>query len=439
MEHVHLAETLRALVSAHGVPGAQLAVHRAGATVHAVAGGTRAGRSDIDEDVPFAFGSVTKTVTATVAMQLVGDGDLELDAPVTGYLPELAGSAVSGLRRITLRHLLGHVSGLVSDHELDDDADPSLRRYVASVADSDCVAVPGSVFSYSNTGYVLVGRVIETVTGLSWWEAVRAFLAEPLGLGLTRLDDPRLAVGHLVSAGRATSVDALLAASWAPAGGLAGTAKDLVALALAQAGAGPEEVLDPTLGALMREPVGPVPFGLAGAWGLGCALHDGPTGWWAGHDGTLAGTSCSVRYDPATRTVVALNTNGSNGMALWADLLTELARHGLVVGGTTPLPPDTGSAPDPAPFTGDYVNGATRFRVREQRTGDLLVEDGTGFVATLRLRADDVFSVRHVGADHGTHQGRFLRDARGEVESLQLSGRLARRVAAGPQRLSVGA
>src|SRR6185369_15128278 len=98
----------------------------------------------VREDVPFAFGSVTKTVTATVAMQLVGDGDLELDAPVVGYLPEMAGSPMGGLCRITLRHLLGHVSGLVSDHEPLDEDDPSLRRYVAAVGDAECVSVPGA-------------------------------------------------------------------------------------------------------------------------------------------------------------------------------------------------------------------------------------------------------------------------------------------------------
>ncbi|SDM57720.1 CubicO group peptidase, beta-lactamase class C family [Allokutzneria albata] len=433
MERVHLAEMLRALTAAHGVPGAQLAVHRAGVTRHATAG------AGVREDTPFAFGSVTKTVTATVAMQLVGDGDLELDLPVVGYLPELSGSPMGGLCRITLRHLLGHVSGLVSDHEPLAEDDGSLRRYAAAVGDAECVSAPGAVFSYSNTGYVLVGRLIETVTGLGWWEAVQTFLSEPLGLGLTRLDDPRLAVPHLIRSGRATPVEPLLAASWAPAGGLAGTAADLLALALLQAGAGPEDVLEPKLGDVLREAVEPVPFGLASAWGLGCALHDGPQGRWAGHDGTLAGTTCAVRYNPLTGDAIALNTNGSNGMALWADLLTELAAQGFVVQESEQRPLEDGLTPDPTPFTGDYVNGTTRFRVREVHTGDLLVEDGTGFAATLRLHADGVFAVHHLDAEHGTHYGRFLRGAHGQVECMQISGRLARRVATAPHRMSVGA
>ncbi|MCP3803804.1 beta-lactamase family protein [Allokutzneria sp. A3M-2-11 16] len=424
---------LRALAAVHGVPGAQLAVHRDGATLHATAG------AGVHEDTPFAFGAVTKTVTATVAMQLVGDGDLLLDLPVAGYLPDLTGSPMGGLRRITLRHLLGHVSGLVADHEPLDPRDESLRRYVEAIGDAECLAVPGSVFSYSSTGYVLVGRLIEMATGLSWWEAVRAFLAEPLGLGLTRLDDPRLAVPHLVCSGRATPARPQLAASLAPAAGLAGTAADLIALARSQAGAGPAEVLEPEVCELLREPVEPVPFGLASAWGLGCALYDGPRGRLAGHDGTLAGSTCSVRYDPLTGDAIALTTNGSSGTALWADLLTELAGQGFAVREDEQPPPCDGLTPDPTPYTGDYVNGATRFRVREVHTGDLLVEDGTGFAVTLLLHADGVFTVRHLDAERGTNYGRFLRDARGQVESVQISGRLARRVATAPHRMSVGA
>src|SRR5918997_4034942 len=101
-----LAATMAALVDTHQVPGAQLAVHRGGVTVAVEAGELEHGAGiPVTRETAFPTGSISKAWTATLAMILVADGDLELDAPLDQHLPELIG-------RLTLCQLLSLTSGL---------------------------------------------------------------------------------------------------------------------------------------------------------------------------------------------------------------------------------------------------------------------------------------------------------------------------------------
>src|SRR5579875_2370381 len=100
---------LATLVRKHRVPGVQLAIHHDGATAAAEVGEleARTGRH-VTRDAVFPIGSITKCFTATVAMMLVADGDVDPDAPVGDYVPELGDLGTV----LSLRHLLSHTSGL---------------------------------------------------------------------------------------------------------------------------------------------------------------------------------------------------------------------------------------------------------------------------------------------------------------------------------------
>src|SRR5437660_2052278 len=113
----HLSKMLERLARQHDVPGAQLAILHEG-DISAVQVGEKEYGSGgaLSESSPVPLGSITKTFTATVAMILVSDGDLELDEPVATYLPELRRQASADLAAtLTLRHLLSHTGGLVCD------------------------------------------------------------------------------------------------------------------------------------------------------------------------------------------------------------------------------------------------------------------------------------------------------------------------------------
>lgn len=139
---------------------------------------------------PVRIASITKTVTAAAALKLVEEGRLDLDASIRGGLsPELADILVGDgydLDAITLRHLLSHSAGLYSHAEdpryaplvfSDPDHHWTRKEQVELMAEyGDPVGAPGEKFEYSDTGYVLVGDMIERATGMSLAAAARELL-----------------------------------------------------------------------------------------------------------------------------------------------------------------------------------------------------------------------------------------------------------------------
>ncbi|MGP4004650.1 serine hydrolase domain-containing protein, partial [Streptomyces sp. 8N706] len=323
MEADLAADRLCELAHDHSVPGAQLTIHQAGQSLSVATGVTRAGGTGpVTTGTAFAFGSVTKAFTATAVAQLVSEGDPEWDDPVGEYLAEFDGAVDEVISAITLRHLLSHTAGLVADHELDDVEETSLARYTASVATTRSLHKPGHCFSYSNSGYNILGRVIEAVTDMKWQAVMENALLRPLGIDPVFVNGSPtgqrpLADGHAVQRGQqrtARPVGLFLPLSWAPASGLAGSADDLVALAGLHLGTHPEsstllpEELRVEMG--VRMPAADA-FGMADGWGLGLAHYASADGHWLGHDGTVDGGTAHLRFHPDSGTAVALTTNAT--------------------------------------------------------------------------------------------------------------------------------
>jgi D-alanyl-D-alanine carboxypeptidase len=151
-------------------------------------------------------GSITKTFTATVVLQLVGDGRLRLDDPVEAWLP----GVVPDGHRITVRHLLNHTSGVYDYlHTLPMPPqqaffDNRWRTWTPAqlvqraVANPPTFEPPGSAYAYSNTGYALLGQIIEEVTSRSYGEEIERRIIQPLQLHHTSLPgtDPRIRGPH---------------------------------------------------------------------------------------------------------------------------------------------------------------------------------------------------------------------------------------------------
>ncbi|MFE3578022.1 serine hydrolase domain-containing protein [Streptomyces vinaceus] len=460
-----MADRLRELAQQHSVPGAQLAVHGPEGGLSVAAGVVRAGEPDpVTPGTAFAYGSVTKAFTAALVARLVADGDLEFDDPVGDYLAEFEGAEDSRMASVTVRNLLSHTSGLVADHEPDDSENLNPARYAASAARTGILYEPGTAFSYSNTGYVLLGRLVEAVTDMTWQQAVERFVLHPLGItpcftaaaqpdgrphGAERTHGPgrTLAGVHVVRPGveGADPVGLFLPPSWAPAAGLAGSAEDLLAFARSHLGGehGSDLVADPVIRAVLRERVPAAdPFGMADGWGLGLGHYDSPAGDWLGHDGTVDGGTAHLRFHPESGTAVALTTNATTGTRMWADLVDELRRAGVPVGDSRPaVPPPLarngagGGGVEGAPdVLGDYRNGDTSFAVRRTANsvpGAIEFTDGSGLRADLTLHEGLVFTARRTDADEAPYLGRFVTDrSTGRVAAMQLAGRSALRVPA---------
>ena len=128
----------------------------------------------------FQIGSITKVWTTTVVMQLVDEGLVELDAPLRRYIPEFSVGDESVAEAVTIRHLLTHSSGIDGDNFADTGrGDDALEKYVATCASLRQVHPVGATMSYCNTGFTLLGRVIEVVTGEVWDTALRTRLISP--------------------------------------------------------------------------------------------------------------------------------------------------------------------------------------------------------------------------------------------------------------------
>lgn len=146
----------------------------------------------------FRMGSVNKTVVATVALQLVGEGRLSLDDSVDRWLPGLISGNGNDGRTITVEQLLQHTSGIVDDYPgMGSAAEYYERRFdfptpeevVARAMTHPPAFAPGAGWRYSNTGYVVVGMIVERITGRPWYVEVEERILEPLGMTRTSWPD----------------------------------------------------------------------------------------------------------------------------------------------------------------------------------------------------------------------------------------------------------
>ncbi|MBW8303153.1 MAG: beta-lactamase family protein, partial [Brevundimonas sp.] len=155
-------------------------------------------------DTRYRIASVTKLFTAALILQLVDRGQVDLQAPVATYLPDYRGDP-----RITVHTLLNHTSGLpnpdagadptkgVPLYQLPHTPDELVREYASGAAVHD----PGTAWDYNNADYFVLGRIIETVTGQPYADALKQRILDPLGLrdtGMLRYSDivPGLAASY---------------------------------------------------------------------------------------------------------------------------------------------------------------------------------------------------------------------------------------------------
>ncbi|CAN7398253.1 serine hydrolase [Microbacterium maritypicum] len=179
-----LQEFLDATAADLGVPGAVVGVIDGDRELIATTGVAAVDTgAAVTESTLFQVGSTSKTFTGTVAMHLVENGALDLDTRVVDVLPDFRLADGEALAALRIRHLLTHSGGFLGDADdqpgWDDDA---LARNVATFSDLPQFFAPGTIASYSNAGIRLLGRVIETITGETFEQAVQRVVLDPLGM-----------------------------------------------------------------------------------------------------------------------------------------------------------------------------------------------------------------------------------------------------------------
>ncbi|GGP73190.1 serine hydrolase domain-containing protein [Saccharothrix coeruleofusca] len=369
------------LVAKHDVPGAQVAVLADG-EIQDEAAGVLSLRTRVEAttDSVFKIGSITKIWTATLIRQLVDDGALDLDRPVRDYLPGFRLGDAAATESLTARHLLTHTGGIDGNHFTDTGRnDDAIGKFVATLAEAEHPFPPDTVFSYSNSGYVVLGRLVEVLRDKPFHDVLRERLVVPLGLRTAATDAyeailHRVAVGHTRTGGEVVPVkEWAVSYCAAPSGShLAISARDLLEFVR-------PHLTDRALAALREPQVDSVPDfggGVIG-WGLGWMLYrDGVVG----HTGVAKGQKAFLRVVASAGVAVAVLTNSTGGEPLaheiFGAVLRDLAR---VETAPLPVPP-----PDPGGIDAGRMCGTYRSTLYDIT---LTSEHGRAFL-TYRARND---------------------------------------------------
>jgi CubicO group peptidase (beta-lactamase class C family) len=409
-----IGSRLAELATEYGVPGAALAVASGAETVTAATGvlSTVTGYP-VTVDSWFQIGSITKLFTSSLVMQLADEGAVDPEEPIRRYLADFSVGDPEADATITVRNLLTHSSGIQGDYFADfGRGDDAVARYVASLAQIGSVHRPGEMFSYCNSGFSVLGRLLEVVRGKRFDDILTERLFAPLGISGGTLADQamlgRAAVGHVEDKGGGPSRPA---SAWAlpyasgPAGatpfmdpaGLVsfarmhlegGTTEDGTALLSREAVAGMQERRYPAPGQPQRA--------IGSSWIL--ETWGGDTV--IGHTGGTLGQYAFFRVHPASRTVTVLLTNGPGAgrlnRALIEPLLTELT--GLPAP-ELPVPPADPPAVDLDAAIGRYRHHGVLVTVERSGAGlrmSTLPEDAGVLAEVTEPEVHDLVPVRTV-------------------------------------------
>ncbi len=295
------------------VPGVSIAIERGGTIVYARGYGFRdlATKTPVDTSTIFRFGSVTKEVTATIAMALVEQHELTTDAKISTWLPDLPHG-----NEIRLSDLLGQTSGYRDYYPLDYTDDEMARpRIVASIiseyANAPLTMTPNTRWEYSNTNYTIAGAILQRVSGESAAQLLQQYITGPAGMTTAFFDEP-----YRTMPDRATGYDSYWtepphedtpeAPQWLnTAASLAGTALDLARfdIALMRHRLVSEASLTEMITARTLQNGDSTNYG----YGLGTSSFNGDR--IVSHGGNVIGFASSNRLAPDDSTAVVVLTN----------------------------------------------------------------------------------------------------------------------------------
>ena len=349
----------------------------------------------------YRVGSVSKLITDIAAMRLVEEGILDLDAPVTRYLPDFTPKNPFG-KEITLRHLMSHRSGLVREPPVGhyfDSSEPGLAATVKSLNTTELVYAPESKTKYSNAAIAVVGCVLERTQRVPFARLLKlrmpyVFWMERSGFGLSAELKKDLAVGHMWTYdGRAFEAPTFELGT-VPAGNLYSTCTDpgrfLSALFAARSNSG---MLSTATLEQMYKPQFAKPEDET-KYGLGFAIGELEGRRRIGHGGAVYGFATELAALPDDKLGVVVITSVDCANAITKRIANEALKQMLAVRQGKPLP----RIDEPRPILADYARRIAGRYGQGDKAVDLIERTGRlyylpakgGFRAELRQLADQL-------------------------------------------------
>ena len=385
-----LEKKLAQLIDSHNVPGAQLAVLD-GDTITEVAAGVLSLRtgSPVTTDALFLPGSIGKLYTATLVLMLADEGLIDLDQPVRSYLSDFEVRDEHARDTVTVRNLLTHTSGFDGDVFIDTGrGDDALARYITEIVDLPQICEPGTIWSYSNSGYAVLGRLVEAVWDTIYETALRDRLLAPLGLehsvvfaedviphpnAVGHVPDPQDPESYVVS-----PIWGLYRSCGPMGASLVASAGDVLRFALLHLDGG--VAADGTrLLSAERVTAAQVPqialvddTVLGEAWGLGWILDRFGDVAVIGHDGNSIGQNAFMRVAPEQRFGFCLQTNVESALSMYRELAAWLFEEQLGVGPRQdPAKLASPVVADPSRYVGTYQREGLIFKIGQAGDGSL--------------------------------------------------------------------
>jgi CubicO group peptidase (beta-lactamase class C family) len=306
------------------------------------------GWADIEKEIPadaetiYRTGSISKSFTAVLMMQMVGKGYFKLDDPVEKYFPKINDLAdrPEHAEPITFRHLASHTSGLIREPKLKGAAAGPIAQWEDQILDSipktSYQSLPGEKYSYSNIGFGMLGLAVSRAVGKPFMDLIHEHIFDPLGMtsSFFILEDdhiPNLAMGYVVRGDGTVTAD-FPAQEHAgrgykvPNGGIYSTVGDLSKFVAAMTGASSADIFseETRLEILKRQ----TPEG-RGNYGLGFLRGTDEDGFTLiGHGGSVAGYNAGMLFNPESKIGVVIFRNYNRGKTNLGrsirDLLKEL-------------------------------------------------------------------------------------------------------------------
>lgn len=313
--------------SAGRLPSVVAGVVRDGSLAWAGSHGSCTGGEAPSTDTQYRIGSITKTMTAILVLQLRDDGALDLADRLDQHLPGV------GYGGATIRSLLSHSSGMQSEPAgswWERSPGATFAELAADIDDSQAAHPVGATYHYTNLAYGLLGEVIVRHSRLTWWEQVEERILQPLEMTRTGYHPQApSATGYSVHhfAGTLAGEPAQDTGAMAPAGQVWSTVGDLAKYAVFLAG-GNEAVLSrESLDEMATPQSGTLAGAASGGYGLGLRLLLGGSGVLVGHTGSMPGFLAGFFVDRVRRTAAICLANGTSGLraeGLPLDMLGEL-------------------------------------------------------------------------------------------------------------------
>lgn len=332
------------LQSEDRVPAVSVAIARADRPLWEYQVGTAGGDTPLDARTQFRIGSVTKTFTAALVMQLRDQGMLSLDDPLSAHLDVPAHGG------LTIRGMLSHTAGLQREpvgNVWDTLKIPETDHVIADLARAEAVLPPGRRWHYSNLAYALLGHVAGRKLGGTWEEVLTDRLLTPLGLvDTTTAPRAPYAQGYLVEAytDHARPEPEFPMGGVAPAAQLWSTAADMAKWALFLADPDPAVLAPSTVDEMCQPLTVTDPDQWNAGWGLGLILiPQGGRVIHAGHDGAmpgfLAGVYCRRGQKIGAAALGSSTTAGNICLAPHKLLAASLEHDPRAIGPWTPGEP----------------------------------------------------------------------------------------------------